>query len=291
MIKGIIFAGCSFTWGEGLELYSNYSSVPYDYYKKHQYHWPHVNEIGGIKDSHIEWIKSNRYSRKVANHFNTFDLVWPENGGSFNTMKSHIENNLEKYGEDISHIVVQLTEHTRDFKLKVGNHDPNEFGLRRVIDKRIEYDLGSITEFEYNKTTEAEIWNMNFPNLNSLEVDDMLFNENVIDFLKYLKNISEEKNLKIKFIGTWTNDSERYDKIYDSELQKFYNKNLIRITYQENQYRSMYELLSKFWDNGGFMIWNDLPYTNNDHPSMKLHDLLTTNIINKLEKDSKKPII
>lgn len=285
MVKGIIFAGCSFTWGEGLELYSNYSTINYQYYKENEYHWPHIDEQGFFKPSHLEYIKSNRWPRKVANHFNTFDVVWPENGGSFNTMKSHIENNLEKYGDDISHIVVQLTEHTRDLKLKLNETQSQNHGIRNVLDKRIEFERNDISKEEYNKTEESKIWDINFGNLTALDVDDMLFNENVIDFFQYLKNISEEKNLKIKFIGTWTNDSERYDKIYDSELQKFYNKNLIRITYQGNQYRSIYELISKHWDTGGFMIFNDLPYTNNDHPSMKLHDLLAENVINKLKKD------
>ena len=61
--------------------------------------------------------------------------------------------------------------------------------------------------------------------------------------------------------------------------------NLIVTILHIYQYRSIYELISKHWDTGGFMIFNDLPYTNNDHPSMKLHDLLAENVINKLKKD------
>ena len=72
--KGIIFAGCSFTWGQGLYYYSNLPTLreppPYHYDQKL------------LKDSHYEYLKSVRYPRLVANHFNTFEAFKTVNGGS-----------------------------------------------------------------------------------------------------------------------------------------------------------------------------------------------------------------
>jgi hypothetical protein len=289
MINGIIFAGCSFTWGEGLELYSNYPSVNYDYYKEHEYHWPHVNDCGFVKASHIEYIKSNRWSRIVSSHYNTFDCVDEENGGSIPRMKLHIEKCLKKYGEDISHLVIQFTEHARDLELK-GLPDPTKddehYGLRRVLDSRIEFDRGDISESIYKSKAEYNIWKETFGDKNAIQVDDELFEKNVIEFLKWLRDIQLKHSLKLYFIGTWTNDSERYDMIekWDKNIADFYNKNLIRIHYNGESYRSIYELTKENSD-GKFSILDDLPYTNNDHPSKKLHDLLGETVINKLKKD------
>lgn len=288
MINGIIFAGCSFTWGEGLELYSKYPSVNYDYYKKHEYHWPHVNEIGYVKESHLKYIAANRWPRIVANHFNTFDCVDSENGGSIPRMKTHIQKSLELYGNDVSHLIIQMTEHARDLELK-GLPDPNEdsehYGLRRVLDARIDFDKGDISSEKYNLMPESNIWYETFGKKTSLEVDDELFKDNVISFLSWIKKIQKENNLKVFFLGTWTNDSERYDELdkWDTEIADFYNKNLIRLNYDNQSFRSIYEMTRDVMD-GGFCILDDLPYTQNDHPSMKLHNLLSQNVIRKIEQ-------
>ena len=65
--KGIVFAGCSFTWGSGLWYYSNSSTI--------------IEQNGQSFDrrkmnlSHIKYMESVRFPRVVANHFNTYDVV------------------------------------------------------------------------------------------------------------------------------------------------------------------------------------------------------------------------
>jgi hypothetical protein len=73
-MKGIIFAGCSFTWGQGLYFYSDLIDVP---------------KIGDteyndnkFKDSHFKFKDTLRFPRLVANHFDTFEVVKKQNGGS-----------------------------------------------------------------------------------------------------------------------------------------------------------------------------------------------------------------
>jgi hypothetical protein len=288
MVNGIIFAGCSFTWGEGLELYSNLPTVDMEYYTTSGYHYPHVLEIeNGVQPSHIEWMKANRFSRRVANHFNTFDCVWSENGGSYmSTMKSHITDNYNKYGEDISHIIIQCTEYLRDIPLRLDPKD--NIGIRAVFDKKIRTELHrndkerlSISDWESSK--EGEIWKDEFGDKTAVEIDDLIFQKIVIGFFKWLIDFVKDKKVDVKIIGTWTNDAHRYDTLeeYDEEVSDFYNKNLIRLKHGGKSYRSMCELLYR---QNGYQIFDDFPGTNNDHPSLKFHKFLTENIIDKIKR-------
>ena len=73
-MKGIIFAGDSYTWGQGLHFYSD---LPNEGWNDDGY-----NEGKNVTTSHIKFIESQRFARKVANHFNTFEVCRPYNGGN-----------------------------------------------------------------------------------------------------------------------------------------------------------------------------------------------------------------
>ncbi len=72
--RGIVFAGCSFTWGQGLYYYSNLPSI-----REPQ---PNHFERVLVNSSHIAFMESVRMPRLVASHFKTFEAVHPYNGGS-----------------------------------------------------------------------------------------------------------------------------------------------------------------------------------------------------------------
>ena len=81
--KGILFAGCSFTWGQGLYYYSNMSTLkepPPD-----AYNWELVT------DAHNKFRKTLYFPRLVANHFNTFEVSMIQNGGSELTSVEYIK--------------------------------------------------------------------------------------------------------------------------------------------------------------------------------------------------------
>ena len=72
--KGFIFAGCSFTWGQGLYYYSNLPSLQ----DAQENRWnPRV-----VTHSQIDYMKSVRFPRLIANHFNTFEVCQNYNGGA-----------------------------------------------------------------------------------------------------------------------------------------------------------------------------------------------------------------
>ena len=61
-MKGILFGGCSFTWGQGLYHYSDLERL---YHPEKSYTF----RIGDVTTSQLRMMRSLRYSRLVANHF------------------------------------------------------------------------------------------------------------------------------------------------------------------------------------------------------------------------------
>lgn len=118
--KGMIFAGCSFTWGQGLYYYSNMPTLKE----------PSANcyDPDLVEATHIKYMESVRFPRLVANHFNTYELCQPWNGGASYSIhdwwqrcfmnKDDPEKNKGNHPvnpptynyEDISHVFYQFTQ-------------------------------------------------------------------------------------------------------------------------------------------------------------------------------------
>ena len=120
--KGMIFAGCSFTWGQGLYYYSNLPTL--------QEPKPCCYDADIVRYTHYEYTKTKRFARLVANHFNTFEVCQPFNGGAtysiadwWNQCFSNVNERdkslngdwlYPKYDySDFSHIIYQFTQWTR----------------------------------------------------------------------------------------------------------------------------------------------------------------------------------
>jgi hypothetical protein len=126
--KGIVFAGCSFTWGQGLYYYSNLSTL-----KKQE-----LNNYDPkmVTASQIKYTEMFRFPRIVSNHFETFEWVHPLNGGSHKSiiqwwetcfdLSKDISTTVDSYPvnkishDEISHIVFQLTQPHRCSLLDLG---------------------------------------------------------------------------------------------------------------------------------------------------------------------------
>ena len=66
-MKGILFGGCSFTWGQGLYHYSNLSNLPASSENR-------TFNSRVITEAMIRHKNSIRFPRLVANHLNTFEV-------------------------------------------------------------------------------------------------------------------------------------------------------------------------------------------------------------------------
>ena len=72
--KGILFTGCSHTWGGGLEFYGPFKNIPD--HKRFFY------DEQTITFAIMKFIQANRFSRLVANHFGMWEINRNNNGGS-----------------------------------------------------------------------------------------------------------------------------------------------------------------------------------------------------------------
>ena len=268
--KGIVFAGCSFTWGSGLWYYSKLPTIIEQ--TGQSFHTQKMNI------SHIDYMKSVRFPRIVANHFNTFEIVNPNNGGSNETMlewwKNCFTNGVRGYKafdsinphldyNEISYFVVQLTQWHRDnFTLNYNNEE---------IKKELFGWIG-----------ENEILNpilMKWLEENSHSLDDFINDEiskNLIKVKEFLQHL-ESFNIKVILLS-WP--TEWVDLI---EKDVWLKDRCIEFNYKNNNYKCLDTLMN---ENKELMIKYDFENLKNppddNHPSMNCHKLIAEHIINKI---------
>lgn len=260
--KGIVFAGCSFTWGQGLYYYSNLPSLiespPYVYNKSL------------LKESHLNFMQSVRFPRLVANHFKTFELVQPFNGGATYSILdwwncAFSEKNIANQDfptvrydyTDVSHVIFQCTQWQRSNSM--------------VKDKRQDSHLNYYT-------IHKEIF-FNWLEENNMTIDEYFEKAKQKD-IEDIKNFLQSfENYGIKTsILTWPDDMVSPIK-NDNWLKERY----IDFEYQNNTYGSIESLIQQ---NKYLEIINDYDsFTEppkDGHPSLNCHKIIAENIIRKL---------
>jgi len=275
-MKGIIFGGCSFTWGQGLYFYSDLENLTYP---------AGENVFNGedLKLSHIKFRETLYYPRLVANHFNTFETFKNANGGSedetFQFFKFVFEErnrtadhiSYEKYNyHDFDYMIIQLSQMWRN-RFYYDKNDSNKF---------INVPLHNLSELEKRYPDFLEWF------YNSDETFDDC-NETMLEqqFLR-LKNevmFYEEKGIKVRILS-WQNElvtpilknsylSERFIKL------KYRNKEHKTIESLQREHKNM--VIRSDFDN--FVETPPLDH----HPSKLCHQVIAENIINNIQKDLK----
>lgn len=261
-IKGMIFSGCSFTWGQGLYYYSNLDSLrepPSDCY-----------DTFLVNTSHIKFMESVRYPRIVANHFNTFEQVAPFNGGSNESAIEFCLHRIfsEPYHDykpadfsDYSHCVFQMTQWQRKHIFI------NYKGQRLDIHNNIERTSDILTDYLLENNMTVEDWEEYGMQLNVQDVKthlQFLESKGIKTYLLtwpecYVKYIEKDSWLKERHIVF-----DAYDKSYSS-LESLMNAvpvMTIKYDYEE---------------------FNDTP--KDHHPSLKCHKLIADSIIRRIENE------
>jgi hypothetical protein len=159
-MNGILFAGCSFTWGQGLYYYSDLKRIPT------MKEWNYDYSL--MTDALINFKNTVRYPRLVANHFKTFEFCRDTNGGSDELSTQFIKTAFDmddkingsfdyltkqefKY-EDISYVIFQTTQPYRSsFKFVYKDETyymwPNDLRTKMVRICKLE-DSGLYTEMD-----------------------------------------------------------------------------------------------------------------------------------------------
>jgi hypothetical protein len=264
-IKAIAFAGCSFTWGQGLYYYSNLPTLtsPQAY----------VYDRSSLTETHIEFMKSVRFPRLVANHFETFELTQPFNGGAtysildwwncaFSKEKIALQDMpTPRYDySDVSHVVFQCTQWQRS-------------------NSKI-HTMGQGSHFNYyTKHKEVFIEWLDEHNMTIDEYFEEAKQQEIVDIKQFLQHF-ESQGIKTS-IFTWPDDLVSLI-LNDEWLKERY----IDFQYEGNTYSSIESLIE---NNKYLEIINDYEYfiepPKDGHPSLKCHSVIADNIIRYLKND------
>lgn len=272
--KGILFAGCSFTWGQGLYYYSNMSTLkepPPDAYN-----------ASLVKDAHNDFRKTLYYPRLVANHFNTFEVVKIENGGSevtsFDYMKcafglmGRINNYImsEYSFDEIEYIIFQTSQPQRNTYCYDFKHPD-----------------GSIEQCEF-RTFSPETHNKFYRYLveQKKSTFDDWFAEHCKDWFNKIKQqlqVYENKGIKTLVLN-WEED---YMPFYKDD--EWMSKRLITFEYNGKPYRTIRTMMN---ENRHLHINSDKEYfeepPKDHHPSKECHRIIADAVIKKIEKTKNK---
>ncbi len=270
-MKGIVFAGCSFTYGHGLEYYSPNK----DYIDK-----PEI-QITYIEDNVlIKTREELRFSNLVSEHFNTFDVVRRYTSGNdqdsflfldhlFDRSHEHPHITEQRFDyENIEYIIFQTSYPDRCF-FKLNNGE-----LLRLSDYQDTKGYISNEMFKILKENGVE----DFEKYYNLLITQ-LFND-----LKNTLQYYESKNIKCLF---WNLTSDFIQHIDNDNWMK---ERHIKLYYNEKCYlcwKDMFEDnnfdLEIIGDNEFF--GKITPYDR--HPSKKAHQIIGQSIIKKIEENEK----
>ena len=270
-MKGLLFGGCSFTWGQGLYFYSDlpnlFNPPPYEY---------HGDKV---TNSHYRYKDILRYPRLIANHFNTFEIFKNGNGGSEDETFEFFKNiftdsdrkrmmkhiSLERYQySDVSYIIIQLSQLFR-----------NNFYFE--IDGE---------QFKCNLPPKAN-WGdpsnlLKWMEINNYTIDDwrnQLIKQQYVRLVNELK-FYEEKGIKTKIL-TWEDDM-----VSTIKNDEFLNSKFIQLHYNNEVYDTIQQLQQKHKE---MYIEHDSYFNgyvyNDHHPSKNCHRVIADNIIRVLEKE------
>lgn len=268
-MKGILFGGCSFTWGQGLYFY-------YENINKRFMNIDSSFSTDGITQSMIDYKNSIRFANLVSNHFNTFYVTKKDeglllgNGGSEDETFDFFDYifKVEKKYEfsDFDYVIIQLSNIFRNSF--IFNLDQKTY-VRKLVDN-------SINSFELVAGNKLE----DFLYQNKLTPKDLedLFINQMFNRLAERIEYYEERGIKVKLL------------LMNSDYHNFfvqnpdYLKKLIKIHYNNNEYDSINKLMN---DNENMTVKDDIKKFKcyDLHPSKLCHQIIAESIIKNIEND------
>jgi len=304
-MNGIVFAGCSFTWGQGLYYYSNLKHIPTFQ------EW--VKDYSLMTNAPINYKNTIRFPRLVANHFSTFEVCKETNSGSDEMSFKFLDvlftrdkesKNYQHYSfltsqfyeyDEIEYIVFQSSQPQRSpYKINLDNKEyfiyinDNSSNRTRVS---VLHETGLRTDLNEKESLDIVFKWLQKNNLTVEELYDLHI-KNQVDTMKKNFKFYESKGIKIKLL-LWTND------LLNLILKDDYLKSKLIPLYHDN--KKFTTIDEMFIYDETFLIEKDLHGFNNyipdiakgdRHPSKRLNEILAKNIIKSIElSENKKPLI
>lgn len=289
MRRRIVFAGCSFTWGQGL----------WSYWPNKDAHIPnasdYINNRCGIPDAAMRFRDEHRFPRLVCNKFGyCTPVVKRYNGGTDLvsiefleqvlennvTYNSHLTENVKK--DEIKAVVFQFTNLFRsqfrfDYK---GNtyehyHDSNS---KYSITNKLHFtgdELVEVKEFSKGNNDILLEWLLdnNFTIDDFIEIHSKKLHAKVESILKKFESFGA--NIYITFM-----DDTHLKNIFKND---YLASKIIKLKYNNEEYSTIMEMQNNYKD---LVIATDDTFhfvDDDSHPSLKCHEIIADNIFENIK--------
>lgn len=297
--KGIVFTGCSHTWGGGLEFYPPFKNIPD--HKRFFY------DDTCITFAIMKFIQANRFSRLVADHFGMWEVNRNNNGGSDdgsidylkmifsldnwdtpNVSKSFTHFIEQRYDfDEIEYVIFQLTDPFRNNNVYFGDEMVYlNIGAVRYRDWVEKNEIGNFKGRIPEETFEKffKFYSENFSSWE--EMEDYFVKQN-LDLIKKLFEVLEEKGVKCR-IWTWQVEYVPFLKQDD-----YFNKRYIKLFYDNKEFDSLVDLMKynpKFMiSKSDFRINGEV--VQDDHQTIECQRVTADSIIRFLENEQSQTTI
>jgi hypothetical protein len=278
VVKGILFAGCSFTWGQGLYYYSNLPTL--------QEPAPDCYDPALVTGGHKRFMEANRFPRIVAKHFDTWEVVHPFNGGSnlsairwwhssFNDDFHGPDRTVKEYEyNEFSHVFFQLTQWHRD------NVEVDIDGEQYSVPMNVLLGGPGNEEWPSRFARWLKMRNLTWEQWIQIYID-----ENVARVKKFLQDF-EKHGVKATIIlwpEKYNHEAQGDEYISRIQADPWLAERLMKIDYKGNTYNSMEALMQAHpemtikYDADSFKV-----APQDHHPSLTCHRVMADNIIKRL---------
>ena len=265
-MKGLIFAGCSFTWGQGLYYYSKLDTLVEPA--------PDCYDAKLVTDAHKRYMSTLRYPRLVANHFNTWEVTSKQNGGSEETSINFI-NSAFGLSEGFGFLVDEKFDFKEIEYVIIQTSQPNRNGFNyRFKDKDCKFLI-----FDQSSKSNFYEWLIEERNI-TIEEWRQEHVKNYFDKLKDLMVFLEEKGVKTKIL-CWEDD---YLNLITDDI--FMYNRFIPLEYRGDFFQTIRELMGKHTHltiNSDYDNFENPP--KDHHPSKECHEIIANSVINSIQKD------
>jgi len=271
--KGMVFTGCSFTFGLSLWYYTSLECL--GVHKRVLDQYPDTFAPNLIPHAYIECVKNVRYSRLVANHFDSFDIVRHNPSGSNDSAIELLEN-----------LFFSATGHKEGWEIANCNNKVDVTDISRVIFQFTE--IGRSKLYIDNIAYEPCEW-MNIKNAKKIYKKHKLSLEDYDDYL-IKQTISRAKSVlrKLEKVGVKTYVWSWQDNLaLQLDKDDFFSRRLIPFIVHNKKYLSYNAILAEntltceiLHDYKNFI---DPP--KDRHPTIEGHKLIADNIIKFIEKN------
>lgn len=290
--KSIAFLGDSFTWGEGLEFYSDNPKWISER-TNNNHSWVVLKEKQDISSIHFR--ETHRYPYLVSNELKCNYFMDSENGGTLTRNFSVLDDILLK--NKITDIIIQFSTYSRE-PLHMSFNCSCDFCLENYwppildnVNRFVHKNLGISDDGNFEiKKSERNVYDYVSSKIGISNITDIKFLEKADNFVKnnflkqldfriknYFENLENNHQIKIHFIDSWCiSTSDLIEN--NSEI----NKRFIPLIGKDGKtYKKWENWLNTFEKKS---ILDDFPDTNNMHPTLEMHKYLSKSVVNHINK-------